>query len=103
MRRLSNPFPYDVVWVKWDDAESTYGWELESALDPKEALATTVGFLVKETPTHIVIASSVSHEEEEGHTTNNRLQIPKGMIKETIIIKNGTNKKPIPKIPSVPV
>jgi hypothetical protein len=93
MRRINNPFPFDIVWVKWDDAESDYGWEKTSALAPEEAIAHTVGFLVKETDTHIVVASTMSHDEDEGHTTNNRLQIPRGMVKDIRVIKHGTSKK----------
>lgn len=77
-----NEAPYDLVSVIWDDAEVGSGWE--AAEDPKEALVLTVGFLVKKTRKHVIIAGSITTGE---HNTNQRIQIPKGMIKSIEVIK----------------
>jgi hypothetical protein len=74
-------FKYPVVVVTWDDAESDDGWgEAPEELEPK--LATSVGFLVRQTEKYILLAMSY----DNGHT-NGRFQIPKALIKETKEIK----------------
>lgn len=82
---MKTPFP--LVTIVWDDAETTHGWEHEEEItEPKERLVQTVGFLVKEGPSHYLVASSV---DSEGNC-NCRVQIPKGMVKE---FKVGTPRK----------
>lgn len=75
-------YKYNLVEVIWDDAESDYGWEElpEDELKPK--LVTTVAFLIKESEHHILLASSY-----DDHMTNNRMQIPRGMIKDFKVLK----------------
>lgn len=74
-------YKYKVVVIIWDDAESSDGWEeAPEELEPK--LATSVGFLVRQTEKYVLIAQSY----DNGHT-NGRFQIPKGMIKEIKEIK----------------
>lgn len=67
--------------IIWDDAYTDGGWE-EIPEQLNSSIATSVGFLVKETDHHILIASSC-----DGTHINGRLQIPKGMIKTLKIIK----------------
>ncbi len=74
--------PYDIVAVVWDDAEVDSGWDKVG--EPKESLALTVGFLIKKTRKHLVIAGSITSGE---YNTNQRIQIPRGMVKELIVIK----------------
>ena len=67
-------YKYPLIEVVWDDASTDNGWEAPpDAL--KEELAVTVGFLIRETDKHLLIASSY----DDNHT-NGRIQIPKGMI-----------------------
>lgn len=73
---------YDLVQIRWDDAECDSGWD--KAQDPKEALVLSVGYLVKKTRKHYVLAGSITTGE---HNTNQRIQIPKGMVKEVVVIK----------------
>ena len=73
---LSGPEPNVLVEVVWDEAAASTGWEEVKKV--KEELVLTVGFLVKNTDNHIVVASSICDGE---YNTNCRLQIPIGMIK----------------------
>jgi len=67
---------FPLVEIRWDDAETSGGWEQATDLAPKHAEAITVGFLVAETADHVVIANTVG---EDG-STNGRIQIPSKMI-----------------------
>lgn len=73
-KNILTPYKYPLVEVIWDDASTDNGWE-----EPPEKLVpelvTTVGFLVRETATHILIANSY-----DPNHTNGRIQIPTGMI-----------------------
>jgi hypothetical protein len=71
---ISTEYKYPLIEVQWDDAVSDVGWE--SIPDKLEkSIATTVGFLVRETKDHLLIASTY----DDNHT-NARIQIPKKMI-----------------------
>ena len=67
---------FSLVRLEWDDAQTDTGWIDHGEIVTGTALAITIGFLVKETDAHIVIASTVG---EDG-STNGRIQIPKKMI-----------------------
>ena len=74
-------FKYPLFHIEWDDATTDNGWEeVPENLEP--SLAITVGFLVRETKDHLLIASTY----DETHT-NARLQIPKKLIKSRKEIK----------------
>jgi hypothetical protein len=77
------PQLYDMVEVIWDDAsELTSGWTSEiERTEP--ALALSVGFLVRETKDHIVIAQDT---DSQGHH-NGRSQIPRGMVKKLKVLR----------------
>ena len=75
-------FRYPLVVVEWDDAETSGGWE-EPPADLGEAIAITVGFLIRETTKHLLIASS--YDSTNTHT-NGRIQIPVGMIKTKVVL-----------------
>lgn len=81
---------HDLVLITWDDAgELALGWVQDSEIVPKELLAYSVGFLVKKTPKHVVLASTVG----EPSANTNQFQIPRKMIKSIeIILKKGTQK-----------
>ena len=74
--------PFDLVCVTWDDAEVDSGWD--KVAEPKEALVLTVGFMMKKTKKHIVIAASITAGE---YNTNQRIQIPMGMVKKIDVLK----------------
>lgn len=75
---------YDMVEVTWNDAsELTSGWSNEIVEKDEPALALSVGFLVRETKEHIVIAQDT---DAEGHH-NGRSQIPRGMVKKIKILR----------------
>ena len=74
---------YDLVEVVWNDASDlTSGWAKEIDED-KPALALSVGFLVRETKEHIVIALDT---DGDGHH-NGRSQIPRGMVKQMRVLR----------------
>jgi hypothetical protein len=72
-----------MVEVVWDDAtELTQGWT-DKLDDIEPALALSVGFLIKKTKHHIVIALDL---DGEGHH-NGRSQIPLGMVKSLKVLR----------------
>lgn len=75
-KRRKPKFKYPLVWIEWDDAAVFDNWEYEENVEPEIGVVTTVGFLLKETEDHIVVASTYSDT-----LSNARIQIPKSMIK----------------------
>lgn len=81
---------YPLVAIEWDDAETDVGWQnREDHVEPTDKLAYTVGYLIKKTANHIVIASTVGMD----GSTNNRIQIPYGMVKKLTDVTVGKKKK----------
>ena len=74
---------YDLILLCWNDASAlSDGWKDE--IEPDEPkLALSVGFLLRETKEHIVIAQDL---DPHGHH-NGRSQIPKGMIKHRQVLR----------------
>lgn len=74
---------YDLVLLVWNDASAlSDGWSDE--IEPDEPqLALSVGFLIRETAEHVVIAQDL---DPHGHH-NGRSQIPKGMIKSRKVLR----------------
>lgn len=81
LKSSKGQFKYPLVSILWDDAESSDGWE-EPPTELEPALATSVGFLIRQTEKYILLAMSY----DNGHT-NGRFQIPKALIKEMKEIK----------------
>lgn len=79
---------YDLIEITWDDAsELTSGWSAEiERTEP--ALALSVGFLIRDTKDHIVIAQDI---DPDGHH-NGRSQIPKGMVKILKVLRKADKK-----------
>lgn len=74
---------WDIVEVTWDDAtELPAGWTDEVA-EIEPALALSVGFLIKETKDHIILALDC---DANGHH-NGRSQIPRGMVKRIKVLR----------------
>lgn len=88
IRKTKTLYKYPVVVIIWDDAETAGGWE-EIPEEIKPAIATSMGFLIKESDDHVLIASSY----DERHV-NGRLQIPRGMIKQITYLVKNERKKP---------
>lgn len=80
---------YEMVEVVWDDAAGFRdGWKDKT--DPIEPqLALSVGFLIVDTPDHIVLASDT--DERGAH--NGRTQIPRGMVRRIKILRKKDEKK----------
>jgi hypothetical protein len=79
---IQQHFRYPLIVVEWDDAETSGGWE-EPPAELGEAIAITVGFLIRETSKHLLIASS--YDSTNTHT-NGRIQIPVGMVKTRVVL-----------------
>ena len=74
---------WDLVEVVWDDAAAlTAGWQQEID-DEGPHLALSVGFLIRDSKDHIIIAQDI---DDEGHH-NGRSQIPRGMVKHMKILR----------------
>jgi hypothetical protein len=75
--------------VLWDDASGLrHGWAAKAeVLLPQHAIS--VGFLIKETEEHIMIAQDT--DGEGGH--NGRSQIPRGMVKKIRVLRKVETKK----------
>jgi hypothetical protein len=71
-----------VVEVTWDDATALDGWS-SGEEEIKPCLVLSVGFLVKKTKTHIVLAQDIA---PDGHRCG-RGQIPRGMVKRIKVLK----------------
>ena len=68
-------FTYPIVYVTWDDACADNSWASVKEPELKEAVVTTLGFLIKENKKHILIASTYDEE-----NMNCSIQIPKHSI-----------------------
>ena len=85
---------YDLVEVWWDDASALkHGWEEKDA-DLKPQMVLSVGFLIKETDDHILIAQDIDPQGMH----NGRTQIPRGMVKNIKVLKreDGAKKVVVP-------
>ena len=75
---------YPLVEVLWDDATELDGWQEEHEEEElKRCLILSVGFLVKKTKSHIVLAMDLSHD----RMRNGRSQIPLGMVQKIKVLK----------------
>lgn len=71
-----------VELIEWDDAETDSGWK-EVPKNLSHAIATSLGWVVLETKSHLLLASSVDYKEG---TVNGTFQIPKGMIRKRTVV-----------------
>lgn len=71
-------YEFPLVEILWDDAADLQieGWTSSDNIDTKHQIAITVGFLVKETEEHVVVAHTIDNNGE----VTGLMQIPKGMI-----------------------
>jgi len=68
---------HDLVLVTWDDAaELNLGWMDESEVEARPMLVRTVGFLIRKTSQHVIVASTVG-DLVHCHA---QFQIPRKMI-----------------------
>lgn len=81
-------YPYPLVEIVWDDAATESGWQ-DPALALQEQHVTTLGFLVKESPKYVLIASTWA-----GDHVNATIQVPVGMIvsRRDVTIKSKPKK-----------
>ena len=78
---------YDMVEVWWDDAAGLrHGW-MDRTEKPKAQMVISVGFLIVDTPEHIIIAQDT--DPDGAH--NGRTQIPRGMVKKIKVLRKKDN------------
>jgi len=92
LKRPKQSYPIVEVW--WDDATNlNMGWkgkeEFEKEADKMEMII-SVGFLVRETPDHIVIAMDLDRDGQH----NQRGQIPRAMIKRIKLLRKKDDSSP---------
>ena len=80
---------YDLVLVTWDDAAGLkHGWTSKNeAIEPY--IVTSVGFLIRESQDHILIAQDTDGEGSH----NGRTQIPRGMVKKMKVLRKRDEPK----------
>lgn len=76
-------YPFNLVEVVWEDAESSIGWEGAEETNHEPAMVITVGFLIHHTDKILHIASTTDKE----RNTNARLKIPAGMVRSMKVLK----------------
>ena len=90
VKRPSQQYPIVECW--WDDATNLQmGWKNKTEFEKESAqleMIISVGFLVRETPDHIVLAMDL--DKEGAH--NQRGQIPRPMIKKIKILRKADTK-----------
>lgn len=86
---MKHPYPFPLVEVIWEDAESSVGWEGEQETNHETPMVLTVGFLIHQSDKVINIASTVDKEK----STNARLKIPAGMVRNLKVLKAASTKK----------
>jgi hypothetical protein len=82
MTKLKSPYkpPYKFVEVVWEDAASnSETWVTAKEITAPEEVITR-GWLVRDEPKYVAVASSVSNEDLEEDHVGNTLTIPRGMI-----------------------
>ena len=75
-----------LAWIEWDDSHSGRGWQdIETARGNCDALlCRSVGWVIAETRTHVMLAGSVSLGGPDGAVSqvNGEITIPKSAIKK---------------------
>lgn len=74
---------YDLVEVWWDDASALDAGWTDKVEEPVPQMCLSVGFLIKETDKHVIIAMDLDPEGKH----NGRSQIPQGMVKKMKVLK----------------
>jgi len=82
---------YKLVYIKWCDACTRQGWHTEEeAFDWAESFdwhVESVGWVLRETKTFILIASQITENEDLSVTSNKLLKIPKTWVIKKVDIK----------------
>jgi hypothetical protein len=86
---VKHEYPFNLVEVLWEDAESSVGWEGAEETNHDPAMVLTVGFLIHQTDNILHIASTTDKE----RNTNARLKIPAGMVRSMKVLKAATKRK----------
>ena len=77
-------YPYSLVEIVWDDACSDAGWQTTKHIKFEPQIVVTVGFLIAENKSYLILAHTYSEDDFVGW-----FQIPKGMIVSRKTLKRG--------------
>lgn len=79
-----------LVEVVWDDANT--GEDQWVAVDdlPEPERAYTVGYLVKDEPTHVVVAQTWGLKQDGSEEVGGTWAIPRGMIVRTTVLRDAS-------------
>lgn len=87
MAAKKQTYKYPIVAIEWDDASSLdHGWVDPTEEKPTPQIVTTVGFLIYESESYLIIASTIDNT-----WVNSRFQIPVPMVKTRKVLFNGSN------------
>lgn len=79
--KIMNSLDASLVLVIWHDAHSEHSWTSVEELDAEPFVVETVGWMIPNAkPGHVVIAQSIGEDD----ALDSVLQIPVGMVQETI-------------------
>jgi hypothetical protein len=60
LEKLLMQFPSQPILIEWLDSEAETGWRYIDNIEPQGSVITSIGFLLKENDTAIVISTSIS-------------------------------------------
>ncbi len=72
---------YEINYIEWLDSESSHGWVMKKELTCQMSPINTIGYVLKENDSVIVISASVSE-----HCVDSPMTIPKFAITKRITI-----------------
>lgn len=86
--KLKRPLQkYPLIEILWDDATHIeMGWKTKEEFDKEpdqDEIVLSVGFLIKQTPSHLYIAMDIDKEGQH----NQRAKIPAAMVKKIKILR----------------
>lgn len=70
---------YEIAVIVWKDAVADVGWKTVDEVSETHTIV-SVGLVVLETDTELVLAGSWGGDPEDELETNNRITIPKGWV-----------------------
>jgi hypothetical protein len=85
--------PYSVVEILWEDAHAEPpGPKTHEDIDKIEpCFNTSVGYLMRQTREHVILAGEFSIEPDGTHVFRDLIRVPKGMVRKTTIVAKGKN------------
>ena len=81
----------EIRYIEWVDSSAGTGWHPNSSLEAEEPLKiATVGFVLKENGSHVVIVQSFDNQEGDSQHANNFLSVPKIAITKSKTLRKAS-------------